>query len=400
VAIYRDGTLIARKGDTAPGAESGVNLSSFYNTKVVINNNGQVAFLANLTGTGVTSGNDSGLYLSDGNETIQAARKGNTLAGSTVSSLSSVDYFIPSWPGKGFNDYGQIAYQATLADGRSGVFLFTPELHWRSVAGGSWDSAANWTVGLNPAQVHEVFIDPANGLTVTGPSSDTTIKRLAVGATTGTTTLDLGGAGLLRVTNRVNVRSNGRIFMNGGSMIVGTGAATPVADTLHVTAGGFLAGDGRVVGDVINAGGIVVPGASPGELVIEGDYTLGIDGRLIIEIAGTGIGEYDVLNILGTAIFDVGSTIDLKFINGFAPSTDDTFDFLKAYAFSGDMNLLNFNIFGLEPGFDFTTGFTDAGTFSMTALTDGVSSVPIPGAVWMFGSGLLALIGFARRKAA
>jgi len=61
----------------------------------------------------------------------------------------------------GGNHGGQVAYRADLADGRSGVFLFTPELRWRAGAGGNCDTAANWTVGLAPEpmdseQAHKV----------------------------------------------------------------------------------------------------------------------------------------------------------------------------------------------------------------------------------------------------
>ena len=51
----------------------------------------------------------------------------------------------------------------------------------------------------------------------------------------------------------------------------------------------------------------------------------------------------------------------------------------------------------LAPGFQFDTGLTDIGTFSMTALNNGVVATPISGAAWLFGSGLLGLIGLSRR---
>jgi len=52
-----------------------------------------------------------------------------------------------------------------------------------------------------------------------------------------------------------------------------------------------------------------------------------------------------------------------------------------------------------------TLSFTDLTTLSQSASTDfvidnvSVSPVPVPAAVWLFGSGLLGLIGAARRKA-
>ena len=54
-------------------------------------------------------------------------------------------------------------------------------------------------------------------------------------------------------------------------------------------------------------------------------------------------------------------------------------------------------------GFDADYGTQSAGinyTFNAWAVRDGdVAAVPVPAAAWLFGSGLLGLIGFARRKA-
>ena len=38
-------------------------------------------------------------------------------------------------------------------------------------------------------------------------------------------------------------------------------------------------------------------------------------------------------------------------------------------------------------------------SYSMTATAAGIPAVPVPAAIWLFGSGLIGLIGVARRKA-
>ena len=58
--------------------------------------------------------------------------------------------------------------------------------------------------------------------------------------------------------------------------------------------------------------------------------------------------------------------------------------------------------FGFTPpsgqfGFQGDTGVTDPSVF-VWAVRGGTSAVPVPAAVWLFGSGLLGLIGIARRK--
>ncbi|MCV2419563.1 choice-of-anchor tandem repeat NxxGxxAF-containing protein [Paucibacter sp. DJ2R-2] len=173
--IWRDDKLIARTGDAAPGTATFKSLSAHQ-----LNAGGQVAFRATLDGVGST-----GHYLGDGQEIIQVARTGDALAGSTISSLAPF--------GVSFNDKAQLAYQATLADGRSGVFLFTPTLHWRSSTGGSWDDAAKWTLGLNPGDVYDVALDAANSLRITGPTGAVMLKSLQVGTGAGLVTLQMAG---------------------------------------------------------------------------------------------------------------------------------------------------------------------------------------------------------------
>jgi len=75
------------------------------------------------------------------------------------------------------------------------------------------------------------------------------------------------------------------------------------------------------------------------------------------------------------------------------------FDFLLAGDFDTDMSLVDISIAGLESGFQYDVDFSDAGTFTLTALTDGISVVPVPAAVWLFGSAL-GMLGWMRRRAA
>lgn len=60
---------------------------------------------------------------------------------------------------------------------------------------------------------------------------------------------------------------------------------------------------------------------------------------------------------------------------------------------------LTFLVPGVDP-FSLNTKFGDqyAGSILGSALVREVSAVPIPAAVWLFGSGLLSLVGVARRK--
>jgi len=274
------------------------------------------------------------------------------------------------------------------------------------VGGDAYDGTRGGILSIaNGAQLITHSISPTAGTilpnqirglaTVSGAGSKWTAYAQSTGSSTATMVpvITVGRAGTSFGPDKLIVSNGGTVQIIGSSQ----GLDIPV---LEVAATGTLSGNGTIIGNVLINGGTVSPGSSPGTLTIDGNYTQGIDSRLIIEIAGLNPGDFDVLNVLGTATFVAGTTIDLHFINSFAPSTGDVFDFLLAEVFASDMNLVNFNILGLDSGFQFDVGFTDTGTFSMTALNDGISAVPVPAAVWMFGSGLIGMVVMARRKKA
>jgi len=235
--IYRSNsgsalTAIALQGQSASGAGGGT-FSSF--TSRALNDGGQTAFRAGITGGSSTEG----LFVGDGQETVAVQLQGNTLAGKTVSGVDSA--FAGS-----FNNFGQLAYRAFFTDGGSGNFLFTPDLRWRQAISGAWDAAANWTLGLAPAFVHALKIDPTVSLTVTGPREAQTVRSLTVGGGNGVATLRLAG-GTLTSQSAVQIASTG--VLTGDGAIVGgvVNAGTVRADNLRIEGG--LSNSGRIVGN-------------------------------------------------------------------------------------------------------------------------------------------------------
>lgn len=190
-AIFRgsntsDAIKIARRGDPAPGGDG--TIGSFGD--LVLNDTGVVAFESSLLGTST----NEVIYAGDGIDLVQVAREGQSLEGSTINYMSLPVYHDTR---SSINGNGQVAYWAALADGRYGHFLFTPTLHWRGPSTGSWDTAANWTLGLVPADVHDIVIDPAGTTTVLGPSSPVAPNSLTVGGGAGVATLQLQPGGTL-----------------------------------------------------------------------------------------------------------------------------------------------------------------------------------------------------------
>ena len=134
----------------------------------------------------------------------------------------------------------------------------------------------------------------------------------------------------------------GEIRAEDGSTVYFNGA-TVTGGLLHVASGGVfdvagagtltlndstLFGAGVVIDHVDNASGITAPGASPGTLVIDGDYSQSVDGTLAIEIGGLDDGQFDVLDVGGDAT--LGGTLDLQFVDGFEPKLGQSFEILTA----------------------------------------------------------------------
>jgi hypothetical protein len=100
--------------------------------------------------------------------------------------------------------------------------------------------------------------------------------------------------------------------------------------------GGRLAGGGTVHGSVDSSGGTVSPGSSVGTLTVDGDYTQGAGGQLIVELAGTGAGQVDVLEVDGTAA--LAGILYVTTAGGFQPLPGDSFTILEADIRSGEFD--------------------------------------------------------------
>ena len=231
-------TQIARRGQAAPVAGD---IYTFFSALSRPNAAGQVAFAASVQDLdGVFR---AGLFTSDGIDTLQVARTGDPVAGTTVTNVSITS-------AASLNEMGQIVYTAQTADFGSVVRRWTPDLRWRTAAGGGWDDSANWTLGLDPSLVHDVSIDPAASLTVAGPIDDTAVRSLTLGGGTGLATLALQRGGVLTAAEGVSIARTG-ILTGDGSIAGGVdNGGTIRADNLTIAGSlsnaELLQGSGRV----------------------------------------------------------------------------------------------------------------------------------------------------------
>ncbi len=126
--------LVARTGNAAPNTELGVEFIDF--TSPALNDLGQVAFLAQLTGNGVDSTNDRGIFATDpaGNLKL-VAREGDIFDVNPdpfitdYRTISSVRFVNESRGSDGrprsFNNAGQLAFTTGFTDSTAGLFVAT-----------------------------------------------------------------------------------------------------------------------------------------------------------------------------------------------------------------------------------------------------------------------------------
>jgi autotransporter-associated beta strand protein len=220
-----------------------------------------------------------------------------------------------------------------------------------------------------------------------------TLTLSGVNTYTGPTTID---AGVLNVTGSIT----SAVTVNGGGTL-GT------AHSLAVTSGGTLSGGGTTGSVTVNRGGTVAPtgqhreapppipglsatgnavaAASFGALHVNGDYVQNAGGTLALGVAGATPGSFDQLIVTGRITLETGAILELDFLNGFAPTKGEVFDFLSSGISSITGTFTTVNLEGLAPGFKFDLAPGSNGTFDLTALNNGVSvsgTVPDASSTW------------------
>ncbi|MGA2616764.1 MAG: PEP-CTERM sorting domain-containing protein [Thermoguttaceae bacterium] len=191
---------------------------------------------------------------------------------------------------------------------------------------------------------------------------------------TGTVEVD---GGILNIGNFT--QTAGSTTLNGGSL-----AFSNPAQIL----GGQLLGSGTINGSVADIGGLLSPGHSAGSITINGDYTEGTAGAMLVELGGLGSGQFDYVDVNGTASLD--GTLEVAFLNGFHPSLGDTFHFLDFNSRNGQFDAID--VLG-DSGYRFNTVYTSSGADLVTTAT------PEPGTLSLLAIGAFCLgIGLWKAK--
>jgi hypothetical protein len=127
-------------------------------------------------------------------------------------------------------------------------------------------------------------------------------------------------------------------------------------------------------------------------------WSSGPEGNVVGTIDGSPVGtggvtaNLDSFSAVNGFFVVEGWTLDLSSLLVNGPATGATF--------------LNLSGAGVLTGHGFeateaiwTFSAENATSYSMKVTAEGIPAVPVPAAIWLFGSGLLGLVGVARRKA-
>jgi hypothetical protein len=167
---------------------------------------------------------------------------------------------------------------------------------------------------------------------------------------------------------------NAQLVVESGAQLDGSGAVTvfnlgildvqgTVSKDVNVLEDGMLEGTGLIDGNLV-IDGMLGPGNSAGTLEIDGDIDLADTSTVCIEIGGTEVGEFDVVDGRGVSNLNLeGGSLDISLLDGFQPENLDRFDFLVNFASLsgafgstaggfGSAGFQNFNSGGQRVSFD------------------------------------------------
>ena len=202
--------------------------------------------------------------------------------------------------------------------------------------------------------------------------------------------------------------SNGSVFtvgncVNGATFILDSGGSGfhSFANGLTISSNAMLKGNGTIVGcTVVNGGGVLAPGASPGSITFSNSLTLAPNSTFAVELNGPADGQYDRILTLGT-VSASNSVLSLSL--GYTPSVGDTFTIIS--------NLGPSAVFGafVDPQgdvlLDNATFVVDDTTFEISYAGNAngqdvilTAVIPEPATWLLTGLGIAALFGSRRLR--
>jgi hypothetical protein len=278
---------------------------------------------------------------------------------------------------------------ATLAVGNATVGRGGDQAVLQVANGAHFDVSGGMAIGSNGVAVltGAGSVGTVGGaLAIGGPLAVANANVMAVekGARLNThgMTIGNGSTGTLVVDgNTTAVVNTGTVSIGGGG---GTGTLALVnhtsftsTNTITVNTGGTLIGTGDVTGSVVNNGGTLFPGGSPGVMTISGDLTQSADSVITFELFGTDPSQYDQLFVGG----NVSLAGTMRLIFDFQPVSGTVFDLIRYNGAADFSGLTAIDLIGI-------------GGSAHTRIIDGalqVAVVPLPSSLTLLLTGVVGL---------
>lgn len=389
-AIFSNGggtsSLVARGGDAAPGAGDGVSFTSFAFSDPVLNNQGEIAFQADLTGSGVTGTNNTAIFSDAGGVLSLVAREGDSAPGT-----GGGETFSGPFRSVSLNDQGEVAFEALVGPGvNEGIF---------SNAGGTLslvvrdgDAAPGVGDGVSFIALDAPVLNNQGEVAftgfLTGPDITSSNRSAIFSNTGGDLSLAVReGDAAPGTEDGTSFDSLGDAELNDQGEIAfqaelrGDGVTNLNNSAIFSDAGGTLS--------LVARTGDAAPGTEDGVLfAFFGDPALNNQGEIAFEalLAGgnaNNVGIFIESDGILSLLLRKGDLVDLG---------DGDLATIIALSFIND----GFNDAGQLA---FTASFSDGRDGFFLATPDGVvSPVPLPAALPLMASGLMGLVMIARRR--
>lgn len=321
-----------------------------------------------MIGAGTTSLNlptseiDAATVLVSPNATLALNRTGSALTGTldndgtvTVGAAGTATLDQGGFSGGTFD----VAAGSTLA--MSGGHTFAGSAAFTGTGTVDWSGSIGFGVPVTFAAggpslvLHDTTLWNADGGALTTQGTGVVLAgqvTLSAMAWNNTGTVSVGSG-----TTAALLPQDGGSFNNlaGGTLSIDGGLLDATFDAAHANAGTIVLANGGTLrstgNDLYNSGtirgsgtlalggasgptlynnGTIAPGTSSatGTLALQGSYSQGSSGTLAIKFAGMGAGQFDVLDIDGSA--QLAGTVQLQTLGGFAAANGATADFVVA----------------------------------------------------------------------
>ena len=218
---------------------------------------------------------------------------------SPVSGTGTADQLSVLDVSSGTVSYDAFSFSDTSMHVRALVVLGPLDKHWAPAGGGLWDTSSNWDPAGPFGGSVDTYVDPALGVTVTGPAGATTVGVLTIGATSaGVASLELQSSGPLTANRAVQITSAGRLA---GAGILHAAAGITNDGVIDLGAGLQLAGGTLTNRGLLTGGGLVGNALSNGA---NGEVRVGGGERMVFTATAANAGKIEAIG--GEAEFAAG----------------------------------------------------------------------------------------------